>query len=154
METLGPEGPDIPELDLADVDLGHGGVLYQENCAACHSTTGIGGALTEGRVIGETGVPARSRIVVPPVTDATPVEIAEAIRTGPGTMPVFGDEVFDESDLDALVAYSHYLKDPDDRGGASLGRIGPVAEGAVGWLVGLGVLLIFIRWVGTKRGEP
>ena len=153
VETLGTEGPDIPVLELEDADLAHGGVLYQENCAACHSTTGIGGALTEGRGF-EPDDPGRTRIVVPPVTDAPAVEVAEAIRVGPGTMPVFGEETFDDEDLDAIVAYVEYLKDPDDRGGASFGRIGPVAEGAVGWILGLGSLLIFIRWIGTKRGDP
>ena len=154
VDTLDPAGPDIPELELADADLAHGAVLYQENCAACHSTTGIGGALTEGRVISKPGISPRNRIVVPPVTDSTALEIAEAIRTGPGTMPVFPEESFHENDLNALVAYAEYLKDPDDRGGASFGRIGPVAEGAVGWIVGLGALFVFIRWIGTKRGEP
>ena len=33
------------------------------------------------------------------------------------------------------------------------GVIGPVVEGAVGWLVGLGLLLLVIRWIGTKAGE-
>jgi len=154
VESLGAEGPDIPELALEDAELSHGLVLYQENCAACHSTTGIGGALTEGtRTTAERG-PGRRRIVIPPVTAATPLEIAEAIRVGPGTMPVFNEDVIDQDDLNAIVAYSEYLKNPDDRGGAGLGRIGPVVEGAVGWIVGLGLLLIFIRWIGTKRGEP
>ena len=150
VETLGTEGPDIPELALDEADIAHGGVLYQENCAACHSTTGIGGALTEGLDVDD---PARPRIVVPPVTDATAVEVAEAIRVGPGTMPVFGEEAFDDEDLDSVVAYVEYLKTPDDRGGLDLGRVGPVAEGAVGWIVGMGLLLIFVRWIGTKRGE-
>ena len=150
VETLGTEGPDIPELALEDADLAHGGVLYQENCAACHSTTGIGGALTEGKTTDD----RRSRIVVPPVTDATALEVAEAVRVGPGTMPVFAEESFDDEDLDAIVAYVEYLKEPDDRGGASFGRVGPVVEGAIGWIVGLGLLLIFIRWIGTKRGDP
>ena len=48
VESLGTEGPDIPTLSLEDAELSHGLVLYQENCAACHSTTGVGGALTEG----------------------------------------------------------------------------------------------------------
>lgn len=151
---FGQPGPDIPEIDHASADVGLGVELYQENCAACHSTTGIGGALTEGtRVTDEPG-PGRRRIVIPPVTDATAVQVAEAIRVGPGTMPVFGEETFDHEDLEAIVAYVEYLKDPDDRGGASVGRIGPVAEGAIGWIVGLGLLLIFIRWIGTKRGDP
>lgn len=152
--TLGTEGPPVPTLSLQDADLARGGELYQENCAACHSTTGIGGALTEGtRVTSEPG-PGRRRIVIPPVTDASAVQVAEAVRVGPGTMPVFGNETFDRDDLEAIVAYVEYLKDPDDRGGASVGRIGPVAEGAIGWILGLGVLLIFIRWIGTKRGDP
>ena len=149
---LGGNGPDIPVVDLEGADLAHGGVLYQENCAACHSTTGIGGALAGGATT--VAGPERPRFVIPPVTDATPVEVAEAIRVGPGTMPVFDEQVFDDEDLDAIVAYVEYLKDPDDRGGASIGRIGPVAEGAVGWVIGLGVLLIFIRWIGTKKGDP
>ena len=154
VESLGTEGPDIPRLSLDDAELSHGLVLYQENCAACHSTTGIGGALTEGTETTTVRGPARRRIVIPPVTDSTPVQVAEAIRVGPGTMPVFNEDAFDRSDLDAIVAYVEYLKDPEDRGGAGMGRIGPVAEGAVGWILGLGLLLIFIRWIGTKRGDP
>lgn len=150
--TLGAPGPDIPVIDATDADLVHGGELYQENCAACHSTTGIGGALTKGA-----GVPdaehRRTSVFAPPVVDATEVEIAEAIRVGPGTMPVFGEETFEDDDVDAIVRYVGYLKDPQDRGGADIGRIGPVAEGAIGWIVGLGLLLLFIRWIGTKRGE-
>jgi hypothetical protein len=34
-----------------------------------------------------------------------------------------------------------------------VGRVGPVIEGAIGWIVGLGLLVIFVRWIGTKRGE-
>jgi len=154
VESLGTEGPEIPDPSLEGADLSHGLVLYQENCAACHSTTGIGGALTEGvRATVDRG-PGRRRIVIPPVTDATPVQIAEAIRVGPGTMPVFNEDIFDEEDLDAIVAYVEYLKNPEDRGGAGVGRIGPVVEGAIGWVIGLGLLLFFIRWIGTKRGDP
>ena len=154
VESLGTEGPEVPVLALEDADLARGGVLYQENCAACHSTTGIGGALTEGTGGATDDGPTRPRTVIPPVTEGTPVEVAEAIRVGPGTMPVFGEETFDDDDLNAIVAYVEYLKDPDDRGGASFGRVGPVVEGAIGWIVGLGLLIIFIRWIGTKRGDP
>ena len=68
-------------------------------------------------------------------------------------MPAFGPGVLNADGLDAIGRYVEYLKSPDDRGGAPIGRIGPVAEGAVGWVLGLGSLVLFIRWVGTKRGE-
>jgi hypothetical protein len=28
-----------------------------------------------------------------------------------------------------------------------------VAEGAVGWIVGLGAMVVLVRWIGTKTGE-
>lgn len=145
--ALGAPGPEIPELALDGADLAHGNELYLENCAACHSTTGVGGALTQA-----TGADSSS-VIAPPVLDSTPTEVAEAIRAGPGTMPVFAEETFDQADLDAIVSYVVYLQDPVDRGGADAGRVGPVVEGAIGWIVGLGSLLLFMRWIGTKRGE-
>lgn len=152
--SLGAPGPEIPSVDLDDAHLVEGQELYQKNCAACHSTTGIGGALTQGRTGGLTGVVAgKTSIVAPPVINSSPTEVAEAIRVGPGTMPVFDENVFDTDELNAIVSYVDYLRDPSDRGGAPVGRVGPVIEGAIGWIVGLGLLLIFVRWIGTKRGE-
>lgn len=146
-EEIGQPGPDIPRLDLADADLARGRALYQEHCTACHATTGVGSAMLAHRNGDQTGV------LIPDLAESTPVETAAAIRTGPGAMPRFGPGVVPTDDLDDLVAYVSYLQDPDDRGGLPIGRIGPVIEGAVGWLIGLGVLVVFIRWVGTKRGE-
>ncbi|MEA2446602.1 MAG: ubiquinol-cytochrome c reductase cytochrome c subunit [Actinomycetota bacterium] len=152
--SLGAPGPEVPSVSLDGGDLVHGGELYQENCAACHSTTGIGGALTQGAAADSSALEhRRTSVIAPPVVDATGVEVAEAIRVGPGTMPVFGAETFDEDDVTSIVRYIEYLKDPDDRGGAPIGRVGPVAEGAIGWVIGLGLLLLFVRWIGTKRGE-
>jgi ubiquinol-cytochrome c reductase cytochrome c subunit len=68
-------------------------------------------------------------------------------------MPVFGTRAISDHELDSLLVYMGYLKDPADAGGAPIGRVGPVVEGAVGWLVGLGLLLLVIRWIGTKAGE-
>jgi hypothetical protein len=30
-----------------------------------------------------------------------------------------------------------------------IGKIGPVAEGAVAWIVGLAALLLLCRWIGS-----
>jgi len=90
---------------------------------------------------------------IPDLAGSAPTEVGEAVRTGPGAMPRFGPGLVDDDELDALVRYTEHLQQPEDRGGAPIGHVGPVAEGAVGWLIGLGVLLLFARWVGTRRGE-
>jgi ubiquinol-cytochrome c reductase cytochrome c subunit len=151
VEAFGGDGPEVPSPDPAAGDLARGEQLYQENCAACHSTTGVGGALTSGHV-----APALD-------ADVTPTQIAEAMAVGPGcantsptcgvgegTMPRFD---LPKGDVDSIVLYVASLQHPDDRGGAPIGRIGPVAEGAVGLLLGLGVLLLVARWIGTRADE-
>ena len=150
MRGFGAQGPDVPEPD-PDADLQAGLALYQENCAACHSTTGVGGALTAGER--ETGFEEGPSLVAPGLLDSSATEIAAAVRVGPGTMPVFSEDTLDDEELSEVTRYVVYLQDPSDRGGAPIGRVGPVAEGAIGWIVGLGALLVFVRWAGTKRGE-
>ncbi len=152
--SFGQPGPDIPHADPEHGDLAHGEELYQENCAACHSTTGIGGALSSGRPSREEEQTTEGReLLAPPLDKSSPIEVAEAMVTGPGTMPVFGEPEFGQEDIDSIVRYVEYLKKPVDEGGAPIGHIGPVAEGAVGWIVGLGALLVLIRWIGTRSGE-
>ncbi len=144
-------GPDIPQFDARRGDLGEGQAVYQEHCASCHATTGIGGALL---IHPDEDKPRKTRgIVIPDFKHSDAQAVAAAVRTGPGSMPVFGQRAISDHQLDSLVAYMEYLKAPDDEGGAPIGRVGPVVEGAVGWLLGLGSLMLFIRWVGTKAGE-
>ncbi len=144
-------GPDIPRVDPSHGDLRVGQQLYQEHCAACHATTGIGGAMLTKE--GRQGGGETSGILIPGFERSGALDIAEAIRTGPGNMPVFGPSVISDEELDAVVRYTLYLKDPRDEGGAPIGRVGPVAEGAVGWILGIGSLAVFIRWIGTKAGD-
>ena len=147
--SLGSEGPEIPVVD-ADIGATPEGLeLYQEHCAACHAPTGVGAAITSGT--SDEDFP--TSIVAPDLFDATRLEVAEAIRTGPGTMPVFGERILDNKEVDEIVGYVDYMQDPEDRGGAPVGRVGPVAEGAIGWLVGMVALILLIRWMGTKAGE-
>lgn len=136
--SFGPGGPEVPELDLAEADLVEGGELYRANCAACHGSVGIGGALAYG-----TQAPALYR--------STEVQVAEAVRIGPGSMPVFGPETLTDEEVQDIVKYVRYLKNPDDRGGSGLGHAGPIPEGFVGWLVGLGLLVAACWWIGERE---
>lgn len=154
VSSLGAQGPDIPHPNPASGDLARGQMLYQDNCAACHSTTGIGGTLTVGAPRDTAGrVARRTDNRVPGLGKSTAVEIAEAMLTGPGTMPVFGDETLSETDRNSVVRYVLYLQRASNRGGGDLGRVGPVAEGAVAWIVGLGALLALARWIGKSVHE-
>lgn len=131
------EGPPIPELSLEDADLASGQQLYQLNCAACHNFDGKGGALVGEIALRLHPVPSR--------------QVAEAVRVGPGSMPVFPPEVINDAELDDLVAYVEYLENPLDAGGYGLAHWGPATEGLAG-AVGLGLILLVTAWLG-KRGE-
>ncbi|HEX2090689.1 MAG TPA: c-type cytochrome [Actinomycetota bacterium] len=141
VESFG-DGPPIPRVDPARGDDRLGLRLYQENCAACHGAAGSGGAMTQG-------------LIAPSVLESTPREIAEAMRLGgaglfTGNMPRFDPEAFDDHDVNSIIAYIERLP-REDRGGASLGRTGPVAEGFVAWAVGLLALILVIRWIGGRE---
>jgi ubiquinol-cytochrome c reductase cytochrome c subunit len=135
--TLTGGGPDIPSLDLDQADEAQGGEVFREQCAACHAWSGDGGALLDREA--------------PPLKPATPTQIAEAIRTGPGAMPVFGSAAISDNQLDDTVKFVDSLKHTDDRGGLPLGHLGPVSEGAIAIVGGIGLLLIASRWIGTDR---
>jgi ubiquinol-cytochrome c reductase cytochrome c subunit len=135
--SLGP-GPAIPtNLSYQNADTAFGGALFRTNCAQCHNFAGSGGALTYGKF-------------APTLSDATPKQIYEAMITGPENMPVFGDQQITPSQKLAIINYIRTLKTQPDPGGAALGRVGPVSEGVVGWLVGIGVLVLFTLWIGSR----
>ena len=137
--SLGP-GPSIPQFDDADwqsADTAYGGALFRTNCAQCHNFAGSGGALTYGKY-------------APSLSKATPKQIYEAMITGPENMPVFGDAQVTPDQKLAIINYIRTIKSQADPGGAGLGRIGPVSETMVGWLAGIGVLVIVTLWIGAK----
>jgi ubiquinol-cytochrome c reductase cytochrome c subunit len=133
--SIAPGGPPIPSVDVAAGDVPTGGLLFRANCAACHQWSGGGGALQFGNA--------------PPVTPATPVQVAEAVRVGPGTMPVFGVAALTDHQLADVVAYVASLDHLDDAGGEPLWHIGPLAEGAAA-LLALAGLVVMLRWIGTR----
>lgn len=136
LTSLAPGGVPIPQVDPSAGDLSEGQAIYQANCAACHGATGIGGAVGRG--------------YAPDLFRATPTQVAEAVRVGPGAMPNFGPDVIPEERLDSLVRYVLYLREPSDRGGAGLGHVGPIVEGFVGILAGLGALVAVSRFAGER----
>jgi len=134
--SIAPGGLDIPAVDTAHANVAAGGEVYRLECAACHSWAGTGGALL--------------RREAPGVTRATPVQVAEAIRTGPEPMPAFGTSAIPDDELNNVVAYVRYLAKPNNRGGNPLWYLGPVAEGGVALIGGMGALLLITRWIGEK----
>ena len=137
----GGNGPPIPNVHPDTQKLTRGRVVYEENCQACHGATG-------------TGAVAGFGWLAPAVLQATPLQTAEAVRTGPGIMPQFGEHAISQDDLDALTAYVDTLHHPDDRGGYSLASAGPVGEGLVGWLIGIGCTVLVMLAVGeTLKGS-
>ena len=149
--TLGPNGGQLPVPNPAAGDLAAGEELFQANCAACHSATGIGGTLAEGKTVSTSE--GRTGFQIPPLLQSTPEQIAEAMRSGPGTMPVFPSTTFSDQDVNSIVRYILFMRTQNRGGATSLGRVGPVAEGAVAWVVGIGVLLLFARWIGSTIHE-
>jgi ubiquinol-cytochrome c reductase cytochrome c subunit len=66
-------------------------------------------------------------------------------------MPAFGQAALDDHQLDSVVAYVRYLAKPKDRGGEPLWHLGPMAEGAVAWIIGLGLLILATLWIGERE---
>jgi ubiquinol-cytochrome c reductase cytochrome c subunit len=88
--------------------------------------------------------------VPPPLEDATPTQIAEAVRIGPYDMPALSKMALSDRQLDSIIAYVQYTKHPNDSGGWAIGTIGPVPEGLVAWFFG-GVLLVALCMIIGKR---
>jgi ubiquinol-cytochrome c reductase cytochrome c subunit len=132
-------GPQLPEgsLRVGDDQLGEGGELFRLNCASCHGTTGKGAPLSAGKN-------------APGLRDATDQQIYAAMLSGPSNMPVFADNEITPDQKKAIVTYVQTLQASKDPGGNGLDRIGPVSEGLVIWILGIGALLIVILWIGAK----
>lgn len=130
-------GPEIPAVDASQGDIGRGGELFRANCAQCHNPSGAGGALSSGKY-------------APVIYPATNVQVAEAIRTGPESMPVFAPTQLDTQDVNDIVRYVEFLRKPNNPGGHGLGRLGAVPEGMVIWLVGIVGVLGACLWIGSR----
>ncbi|MDX6728005.1 MAG: ubiquinol-cytochrome c reductase cytochrome c subunit [Baekduia sp.] len=134
---IGPGGPAIPQVDPARGTLPEGRRLYTDNCSGCHQIMGAGG-IAPG-------------LVAPPLNDATPRQIGEAIRVGPYLMPRFSSRRLTDRQVASVARYiTEVAQHPPDRGGWGIGHIGPVPEGLVAFLLAGSALLLVARLIGER----
>lgn len=137
----GPEIPTAEQVSTEGADTALGSELFSANCAQCHGFAGAGGALTYGKD-------------APPLTESTPTQIYTAMLTGPEAMPVFSDGALSPQAKRDIIAYITETRVEPNPGGFSLGRTGPVTEGLVIFLGGLGFLVLISMWITAKRRDP
>jgi ubiquinol-cytochrome c reductase cytochrome c subunit len=137
----GPAIPTAEQVSTEGANTALGSQLFQANCAQCHGFAGDSGALTYGKY-------------APALTQATPTQIYTAMLTGPEAMPVFSDGVLSPQAKRDIIAYVTQTRVEPNPGGFSLGRIGPVSEGLVIWLGGLGFLVLIALWITARRRDP
>jgi ubiquinol-cytochrome c reductase cytochrome c subunit len=135
-------GPQVPQGSLrvdtsSDGKLAEGGELFRLNCASCHGSTGKGAPLSAGKV-------------APSLNDATDAQIYAAMQSGPENMPVFSDNQLTPEQKKEIITYIQTLKASKDPGGNGIDRIGPVSEGLVIWVLGIGFMVGTILWIGAK----
>jgi ubiquinol-cytochrome c reductase cytochrome c subunit len=129
-------GPAIPHPQPQLGSIAAGQKLFTQSCAGCHQIATEGGYVTGARV--------------PPLEDASSRQIAQAVRIGPYVMPKFSSTQISAAQLNDLIAYVQYAKHPDDRGGWSIGHLGPWPEGLVTWLIAIGALVCVCLLFGKR----
>jgi ubiquinol-cytochrome c reductase cytochrome c subunit len=138
IEALGG-GPQLPEGENlhSNGDIAAGGELFRVNCSSCHAFGMGGGALSSGKY-------------APSLNEATDRQIYAAMLTGPENMPVFGDNQLSPQEKQDIIAYVQNQKNDQDPGGWGIGRLGPVPEALVIFLVGLVALVFASLWIAGK----
>ena len=129
-------GPPIPQPHPERGNLSEGMKLFTDKCAGCHQIVAEGGYVTGA--------------IPPPLEESTAVQIAEAVRIGPYLMPSFSDRTIPPHQLDSIIRYVEYAKHPDNRGGWSLGHLGPVPEGLVTWFIAVTALIGVCIVIGKR----
>jgi ubiquinol-cytochrome c reductase cytochrome c subunit len=130
------KGPPIPRPHPERGNLSEGQLLFTRNCAGCHQVVARGGYVTGA--------------VPPPLGSATTVQIAEAVRVGPYVMPTFSKKRISDRQLDSIIRYVEWAKHPDNRGGWSLGDVGPVPEGLVTGFIAAAALVAVCMMIGSR----
>ena len=129
-------GPPIPKPKPESGDVSKGLALFTEHCAGCHQVVAQGGVVTGA--------------LPPALVNATPVQVAEAVRIGPYVMPKFSQHDLSNRQLDSIIRYVEFTKDPARPGGWGLGYLGPVPEGLVTWFLAVPALLVLCLLLGRR----
>ena len=138
VNSLSPSYPGIPAPNMKNANVSDGAALFALNCAACHTIEGDGDALARGTF-------------APSLRNIPAFQVVEAIRTGPGNMPRFTGNLSDYQVRDIVKYVTTEIQHPQNIGGLGLGGLGPVAEGFVGLLLGVGILALVGFWVGERQ---
>jgi ubiquinol-cytochrome c reductase cytochrome c subunit len=139
INSLDPSVPAVPNVNLKGANVADGANLFQLNCAACHTITGAGDALAFG-----TNAPSLQNRQV------TAQQVAEAMRIGPANMPRFSGNLTDAQVRDVVAYVTQKIQHPSNPGGLGLGGVGPVAEGFIALLIGVGGLALICFWIGER----
>lgn len=139
-------GPAIPDKELYSTEgmpkdqldelVTRGSQIFLANCTACHNFEGSGGAMPRGGY-------------APKIRGVEPVHIYEAMLTGPQSMDTFSDGNIPPEDKKAVIAYLETLNKSPNYGGLTLGSLGPVSEGIIAWVFGIGALVAFAIWIAA-----
>jgi ubiquinol-cytochrome c reductase cytochrome c subunit len=128
------KGPQVPNVVVSGADISRGRALYTAECASCHGPSAGGDAIGGG-------------VSAPSLTESDPRTVGEAVRIGPGAMPVFNETALSDEDVADIAAYIQLLRNPPTPGGVQPPLVGPVAEGFVAVVIGLGLLIVIVRFV-------
>jgi ubiquinol-cytochrome c reductase cytochrome c subunit len=129
-------GPAPPSPDARAGSVAEGRDLFTLHCSGCHQVVGEGGVMPGAKA--------------PPLNRATPRQIAEAVRIGPWAMPTFSKKDISDAQLNSIVAYVQYAKDPRDVGGWGIDHLGPFPEGMITWLLAIPALLAICLAIGKR----
>ncbi|HWJ09147.1 MAG TPA: cytochrome c [Nocardioides sp.] len=148
-------GPSVPDTELYDTErpgdlngdgkqdetdrellITRGSQIFLANCTACHNFEGSGGAMPRGGY-------------APKIRGVESKHIYEAMLTGPQSMDTFSDGNIPPEDKKAVIAYLEKLDEQPSYSGFTLGSLGPVSEGIIAWIGGIGVLVGFAVWIAA-----
>jgi ubiquinol-cytochrome c reductase cytochrome c subunit len=140
---VGPAIPDESDYSIEGLSeaereeaIVRGGQIFLTNCTACHNFEGSGGAMPRGGY-------------APKIRGVEPRYIYEAMLTGPQGMDNFSNGNLSPEEKRDVIAYLQSLEDQPSYGGFGLGGMGPVSEGLVAWLVGIGACVGFAVWIAA-----